>query len=259
MQKSLKIALVTILSFGIYYLIDEVYFRSLRKSLFELIGHVGISHIISYTIVGIPIFSGILIMHKKATFFNNLGLDKSLLKAFLFAFICVLPMLIGFSFVFDFTPDLSVNRILIAIIAAGFFEELYFRGFLFGQLFRHTKIGFILSILIGAVIFALGHLYQSNDTQELIGIFSITLLGSVLFGWLYAEHSYNIWVPVFLHMLMNLSWELFSVNDTALGGAYANIFRTTTVILAIVLTVMHKKRKKIKLEVNKKTIWKKSS
>ncbi len=258
MDKTLKVTLITLLSFGAYFFLDELYFKSARTWLHSFINQYGISHIISYLVFGIPIFIGVLLLHRKEGFFNSLGFNRSIIKAMVFSLLCTLPMFIGFAFIFDFNSEVSLNTILISVIAAGFFEELYFRGFLFGQLFRYSRFGFILSVLLGALLFGFAHLYQGNELGEIIGIFLVTFLGGILFAWVYAEWNYNIWVPIFLHMLMNLSWELFSVSDNALGGIYSNVFRIITILLIIVLTILQKRRKGIGIEVNKKTILMKS-
>ncbi len=254
MKKTAKTLLILIISFGFYFVLDDMYFKDIRKWFFELINQLGVSHIIAYAIIGIPLFLGTLLIGCKTDFFQSLGLDKSIIKGFLFAFICALPMFIGFSIVFDFNTKVSINTILIGAISAGFFEELYFRGFLFGLPFKKTKLGFILSVFFGALYFGFLHLYQSTEFAELVGIFLITFFGGILFAWVYAEWNFNIWIPVFLHMLMNLSWELFSVSDNALGGLYSNVFRFITVIFIIVLTVLYKKKKGMELAVNKKTL-----
>jgi len=254
MKYSIKVLLIVIISFGIYFGLDDMYFKSIRKWIFELTNQFGVSHIITYTISGIPLFVGTILIARKSDFFESLGLNKSIFKGFLFALICTLPMYIGFSFVFDFNPKVSLNTFLISVISAGFFEELFFRGFLFGLLFRKTKLGFIPSVFFGALYFGILHLYQSTELAELLGIFLITFLGGILFAWVYAEWKYNIWIPVFLHMLMNLSWELFAVSDNALGGIYSNIFRLITVGLIIALTVFYKKKSSLKLEITKKNI-----
>lgn len=254
MKNSTKALLIIIISFGIYFVFDDMYFKSLRQWVFELTGQIGLSHIITYTISGIPLLLGTLLISRRSGFFESLGLNKSIVKGFLFALICTLPMYIGFSLVFDFNPKISLDTFLISVISAGFFEELFFRGFLFGLPFSKAKLGFILSVLFGALYFGSLHLYQSTELNELLGIFLITFLGGILFAWVYAEWNFNIWVPVFLHMLMNLAWEIFSVSENALGGIYSNIFRFLTVALVILLTIMYKKRKGIKLTVNKKTL-----
>ena len=81
-----------------------------------------------------------------------------------------------------------------------------------------------------------------------------TFMGSVFFAWLYVEWNFNLWVPVFLHMLMNLSWFIFSVSDNALGNVSSNLYRGLTIALSIILTLIYKKRKGEKLLVNRETI-----
>lgn len=255
MKNTIKVLLTVFISFGVYFVLDDLYFKDIRKWFYELTNQIGTSHIITYTISGIPLFLGTLLISRKTSFFESLGLNKSITKGFLFSLLCTLPLFVGYSFVFDFNPEVSIDTILISIVAAGFFEELFFRGFLFGLLFKNTKLGFIPSVFFGALFFGLLHLYQSTEPMELIGIFLITFLGGILFAWVYAEWNYNIWIPIFLHMLMNLSFELFSAGENALGGIYMNVFRTMSIILIIALTVIYKKRKKIRLEINKNTIW----
>jgi hypothetical protein len=41
---------------------------------------------------------------------------------------------------------------------------------------------------------------------------------------------------------MNLSWTLFEVSDTALGGITTNIFRVITIALTIVITLRRNKK-----------------
>ena len=57
---------------------------------------------------------------------------------------------------------------------------------------------------------------------------------------------------------MNLSWEIFKVSENALGGVTSNVFRGATIAVAIVATIIYKKRKGMKLVVNKQTLWWKS-
>ncbi len=255
MKKTAKVVPITLISFGIYFLIDETYFKEIREWFYKLIDQWGISHIMAYFIVGIPIFMGTLILHKKDRFFHSLGLDKSLfLKGMVFSLLCTLPMFIGFALLFDFNTEFSLNAFLITVVAAALFEELYYRGFLFGQIYRYTNLGFIPSVLIGAILFGLIHLYQGTDLIELIGIFLITFLGGILYAWVYVEWNYNLWIPIFLHLFMNLSWGLFSVAENTLGGTYANIFRLITILLIIGLTIAYKIKNKLDFKINKRTL-----
>lgn len=255
MNKNIRIILITFISFGVYYFLDELYFRELRKWLNEIINQSGAAHIITYLISGIPIYLGVILIHSTREFFSGLGLNKSFAKGICFPLIFTLPMFIGYAVVFNFNTEITLNDVLIKVIAAGFFEELFFRGFLFGQVYRYTKFGFIPSVLLGSLLFGFVHLYQSQDLLTLIGIFITTFLGAILFAWLYAEWNFNLWVAIFLHLFMNLSWLMYSVSDDALGNIYANIFRALTIILAISITVQYKRKNNIKLEVNRQTIW----
>ncbi|MBK6266088.1 CPBP family intramembrane metalloprotease [Marivirga sp. S37H4] len=253
--KSLRVLWITLLSFAIYFVLDDLYFHSLRKWINEYINQIGVSHIITYSVFGIPLLLGSLLIHHFRNLLSSLGLNGSLAKGFLFPLLCTLPMLIGYAIVFEFNPEINLSLILISAVSAAFFEELYFRGFLFGQLYRFTQLGFLPSILLGAIVFALIHLYQSQDPLTLLGIFLTTFLGAILFAWLYAEWNFNIWIPIFLHLFMNLFWMMFSAGENALGGVYSNVFRILTIVLAIVLTILYKRKKGMKLEVTKSTLW----
>jgi CAAX amino terminal protease family. len=253
MNRTLRIVLITFVSFAIYLSLDSLYFHPLRNWLDQSINQRGVSHIISYIISGIPIFIGLLMIHRNRNICTSLGLNRSLIKGLVFSLICTIPMFVGFALFLEFNSSITLNVILINVISAAFFEELYFRGFLFGQVFRWTRLGFVISILLGAVLFGMLHLSQGDAIGEWIGIFLITFMGAILFAWLYTEWNYNLWVPIFLHLLMNLSFELYSAGGNALGGVYLNIFRTMTIILAIVLTLQYKKRNNIKLAIDKHT------
>ena len=101
----------------------------------------------------------------------------------------------------------------------------------------------------------MAHLYQSADVGRMIGIFLTTFLGAGLFAWLFVEWKFNLWVPIFLHMLMNLSWMMFSVGDDALGGVGANVFRIATIAAAIIGTIWYKRRTNEPLLVRKENLW----
>src|SRR5690606_16707509 len=105
---------------------------------------------------------------RKSNIFQSLGLSSSFLTGIWTSLLFTMPMFLGGLLFFTFQPPVSVENIIAGTIVAGFMEELYFRGFLFGQLFRKTNLGFVSSILLGALIFAFGHLHQSQNMAELI-------------------------------------------------------------------------------------------
>lgn len=173
--------------------------------------------------------------------FKNLGLNKGFLTGLIFGFVTVSPMLISSAIAGDIDKDLSIGSLIHTTLVAGFMEEFLFRGFLFGILFRRLDWGFIPASILGGLIFGMGHLYQGSTIAETIGVFLVTSAGAVWFSWLYAEWD-NLWIPVFLHILMNLSWILFDVSSNALGGSYTNLFRVITIALTILITIRRHKK-----------------
>lgn len=255
MNKTYKVLIIVALSIGGYYILNKLFFKPLQSFLNSIIHSNELSYLLTLLIIGLPLFIGVLVINKPKLFFESLGLNKSIAKGSLFSLICTSPMLIGYAIVFDFNSEITWNEIFRFAIIAAFIEELYFRGILFGQIYRFTKTGFIPSILYGAIIFASFHLYQSQDVLTLAGIFAATFLGAILFAWTYIEWKNNLWIPIFLHFFMNLFWMLFSAGENALGGVYANIFRILAIVLIIFLTVAYKRRKGEKLEINRNSIW----
>ncbi|AEM71687.1 Abortive infection protein [Allomuricauda ruestringensis DSM 13258] len=250
-----KIMIVTFGAFLLYWVLDDLYFNRLRSYLDLFIGQRGISHILAYTLSALPLLFGVWLVHKKWNFARYLGLNGNIGKALLLSGVFTAPMFIGYYLAFDVNTEITVNQLLVSVIAAGFFEEVFFRGFLFGQLYRFTRMGFVPAIFIGALWFGAIHLYQSHDLNSALGIFGITFLGAVLFGWLYTEWENNLWMAIFSHSLMNLSWLLFSVDENAMGGWYANLFRLISIVLMILLTIYSKSHKNRSMAINRRTIW----
>lgn len=252
-NQTFKTILLVLLSFTTYHYLF-LNFKPIKIGLDKVTQQGLVSYVLTYLIIGIPIIIGTLIINKTTGFFRNLGLSCEVLPAVWTSLLFTLPMFAGALFFFQFNRQIDMENLIAGTIIAGFMEELYFRGFLFGQLFRKTNFGFIPSILLGALIFASGHLYQSQIISELIGIFLITFSGAIFFAWLYVEWNYNLWVPIFTHTLMNLSWNLFEVDSSALGDFKANVFRGLTIFTAILFTVLYKRRKGLKLTVNRQTL-----
>jgi membrane protease YdiL (CAAX protease family) len=184
-------------------------------------------------------FLGVAVAHRQGVKFaaRELGITAPLNPALVFAAVASTPMLLAFAIGFSINREMTFLSVVVGCFIAPFAEEVLFRGYLFRQLFQRAKMGFWLSALIPSVLFAAGHAYQSTHWGELAGILAITSVGSVLLCWLYQRWNYNLWVIVALHSAMNLWWEVFAVDDTALGGWLANGARFTTVAIAILLTI----------------------
>ncbi len=252
-SQTVKILLLVLLSFTAYYVLF-LNFQTIKNGLDKLTHQGLISYILTYFVVGIPVFIGTYFLSNKTNIFESLGLTKSVLTGILTAVLFTLPMFIGSMSFFKVNNEIDMQQFIAGTIVAGFMEELFFRGFLFGQIFKKTRLGFIPSIFFGALLFAFGHLYQSQNTNELIGIFMITFFGAIFFAWLYVEWNYNLWIPIFTHTLMNVSWNLFEVDSSALGDIKANIFRGLTIITAILFTILYKRKKNQKIIINRQTL-----
>src|SRR5690606_26066241 len=179
-----KVILFVILSFSAYYFLFEN-FKPIKIGLDKITQQGLVSSVLTYLIIGVPIFTGTLLVNKGVGIFESLGLSSSVSSALWTSLFFTLRLFIGGVLLCTFNQHIDIENLISGTIVAGFMEELYFSGVLFGQLFRKTNLGFIPSIIFGALIFAFGHLYQSQDVGELVGIFMITFSGAVFFGWLY--------------------------------------------------------------------------
>jgi membrane protease YdiL (CAAX protease family) len=168
---------------------------------------------------------------------RELGLLAPIGRGLAFAAVASLPLLVTFAATSPINPKLSGLGVLVYCFVAPFAEEVVFRGYLFRQLYRRARLGFWLSALLPSAVFAGEHIYQAGDLSELLGIVAITGTGGLLFSWVFMKWQDNLW-PVFgLHAAMNLWWEMFAIDDTALGSWVANGARLLTIVLAVLLTV----------------------
>ncbi|MEM6747732.1 MAG: CPBP family intramembrane glutamic endopeptidase [Pseudomonadota bacterium] len=186
----------------------------------------------------------------------SLGFNRSLPVAFAFALLCTSIMTITFLVTGSFSPpeDLFIE-VMTGSFLPGTMEEVFYRAFLFGFLFRFAGMGFLPSALLGAIVFGAGHLYQGGSAGEAAGIFAITATGGLWFAWLYTEWDFNIWVPISFHVLMNLIWSLFDVSDTAMGDAAANNARLGVIVLSIMLTLILSRRGQGRVISTRGWIW----
>lgn len=168
---------------------------------------------------------------------RELGLLAPMGRGLAFAAIATLPMLITFALTMPVNPKMTFLTVGVLCFIAPFAEEVLYRSFLFRQLYRRARLGFWISALAPSVLFAAAHLYQSDNLLELLGIVAITGTGGIAFCWFFMKWRDNVWAVFGLHAGMNLWWEVFNVDDTALGGWLANGARLATVIVAVLLTI----------------------
>ncbi len=188
----------------------------------------------------IPVIT-ILIVCKGKNVLECWGLRRDFLNGWAVGLLCCVPMLvcnlIAGHIVFSF------EKLFLGAVFPGLFEELIYRGFLFGILYRYCNWRFIWAALPAAVLFTLGHFYQAHDFVAGLQVFCVTALGSLFFSWLYMKWDNNLWVPISFHISMNAIWILIPIADatTSVGNVTANIGRLLTVVLAVALTLFRTK------------------
>ena len=141
--------------------------------------------------------------------FSFLGLSSNVLKGFGVALLCVLPLYLLFPVFGNLNTDVTFSVIYDRAILTGFKEELVFRAFMFGLLFRYAKTGFFWAVILPALYFGSVHLYQGHDLLSALAAFGVTFIGALYFSWMYVEWNFNIWIPAGLHLLMNGALFIF--------------------------------------------------
>ncbi len=183
----------------------------------------------------IPVIT-ILIVCKGKNLLECWGIGSRFLRGWAVGLLCCVPMLvcnlIAGHVVF------SLENLFLGAVFPGLFEELVYRGFLFGILHRYCNWRFIWAALPAAVLFTVGHFYQAHGFGAGLQVFCVTGLGSLFFSWLYMKWDNNLWVPISFHISMNAIWVLIPIADatTSVGNVTANIGRLLTIVLAISLT-----------------------
>lgn len=171
---------------------------------------------------------------------RELGLRAPIVRPLLFGLLVTSPMLIAFSATSPVDRELGLVSVLFGALFWPLAEEILYRGYAFRQLFERAGWGFWPAALAIAAVFGAGHLYQvatgGLSVWGGVGVFLITAAGSVFFSWLFLRWSFNLWVPFAVHALMNLWWQVFAVDQTALGGWLANAARLATLLVAVVAT-----------------------
>ena len=199
----------------------------------------------SVTYNGIIPLIGTILIFGHAGLGERLGLHKGFWQGLKFAALVTLPMFLGYAWLTDFNLQIDWERdFLFGSVFAPFFEEFFFRAFLFGLLYRYGGWNLWAATLLDGFVFGAIHMYQGEGWVEAFSVFAATGAGGIGFSILYKEWDWNLWLVIFLHAFMNLSWMAFDVADNAAGGVWANVFRMLSIALAIGLTIRRIRSKK---------------
>ncbi len=172
-----------------------------------------------------------------------------------------LPMLV-FALVFALIrgtmPTWSWSMIT-GVIVAPFNEEIFYRGLLVFAVWRAKGVGFWPLAIVGALLFGSAHIsWTAAGFASGWSTVLVTGAGGLWFAWLaraWAEHlgkpgMGNIWVPMALHGLMNLSWEFMAAGENAVGGLWPNVARGLTIVCSVLLTRRYAKQRGVKVRPN---------
>lgn len=241
-DSGIKYSALILTAFALFFVLW--YFNIAVRPLGSVIGDSRTLHYtLNYLLAGLIPLGALFLLHRRRDIASSMGLSRGFGTGLLFAVTATLPMIVGYAVIGKFDRELSADEAITWIFIAGLFEELIYRGFVFGQLFRYARWGFLPAALLAALAFGSLHLYQGHDMASALSAFGVTALGSIFFSWLYVEWNYNLWCVVWLHTLMNLPWILFRVSTNgAVGDGWGNALRFCTIALAIGLTVVYKKK-----------------
>lgn len=157
-----------------------------------------IHYILNYLIAGIIPAAALLLLHRPDTILYRLGLTHGFGRGLLFGVLSTVPMFAGYAVIGSFNRETPPDHMFTFIVVAGFFEELIFRGFVFGELFRTARWGFLPAATLTALAFGSLHLYQGDDLISASAAFGVTAAGSIFFSWLYVESENNLWSVIWL-------------------------------------------------------------
>lgn len=136
--------------------------------------------------------------------------------------ISILLLLKNININFSKTTFEPIFLILISSVTVGFWEELYFRGFI-NTLLKSYGISFNLTLILSSVIFTIAHIMSFNPAETsyfwLLGIFFMGILFSILY-----ERFNSIFVPIGLHII----WDFISfglVGRNNFKGFYIDNFQ----------------------------------
>jgi len=168
---------------------------------------------------------------------RELGIVPRVTQGLAFGIGASVPMFIGFALTTPLAvPPVSMGTAYLAGLSP-LAEEVLYRGFACGLLYTRAGMPAWAALGLQAIIFGWGHVEQGASFREGLGLFLLLTSGGFFYGWFFLRWTRNIWVPFTLHACMNLSWEVFHVGETALGGWYAFTLQSATMVLGIMFTI----------------------
>jgi membrane protease YdiL (CAAX protease family) len=187
-------------------------------------------------------FLGLFVAHRlpPKALLAELGLLGQVGTGLGISFLASMPMLVTLAATSKINPHIVLGNTLLVAVFGPVCEEILFRGYVFRQLYRRAGWTFLGSIAVSAGVFGLAHfggLWGKISLGEAAGEIAVIAVGGAFFAWLLVRWDDNLWVPIGLHVSMNLWCEIFAC-DKAVGGWRNNIGRVLTVLVALMITIV---------------------
>ena len=183
------------------------------------------------------VLAGVLLLRRL-----NIKLFGNFSKNWLYLIPCFIIAIDNFQFSSYFNGKISFARtdvwdfVLFVgyCLTVGLFEEIIFRGIIFGilaGLFPQNKKGFIYTYVISSVLFGLAHIINGISVQILY-----TILTGGLFAFCLIK-TRNILCCAVVHALYNFCGLLFGA-EKDLGLGYGVVFDSGTVLTMLIVSVV---------------------
>ena len=193
------------------------------------------------------VFVGLRILGARhSNVLDALGLARRAGSGLCFALLVCAPLPLVFLGVQGFPDTLppATNLIRYSILP-GVGEEILYRGFLFGLLYRFCAVRFLPAAIFVALSFGFAHIHQGETLSDAAMVGLVTAVGSIWFCWLYTAWGFNLYVPIGFHSFMNGWWEVFSVAQNAAGPVSGLLARGAVIALSVICTLVWRRCRKV--------------
>lgn len=124
-------------------------------------------------------------------------------------------LVVSFILYSDFTIK-GIYQLFFSLVIVGFGEEFIFRGYIYNQLTKHNRL---LAIIVSGFFFGILHailpgLVAGNSLEQIVFSMRNEIGGGILMGYYFIyilDKSKSLYIPIFVHAIMNYSITGFSI------------------------------------------------
>lgn len=195
-------------TFILYILLETLITLGLLTIFDDRIAYVGL-----YSKLGIIVVSLFLIRQYKSLFRFHFELNRNSLLAVVLAPLLFIASHLTYDLSFGYF-EYPIPLILKSVLLASVFEELFFRGWVYGFL-RSKKSSIIGSILISSILFASIHWNLDINAINWLKIGHSFIFGSLL-AFIY-EKTKNLFYPIIIHIAYNCCNLFISIDRSVVS------------------------------------------